>query len=70
MRAKIRTHHTRIHMIFHVSQLKKVVGSHEVQIDLPKQLQVQTSTCLPSKVLDKRSVHQAKQGDSVKQVSI
>jgi len=51
-------------------QLKKVVGSHEVEADLPEQLHSQTSICLPSKVLDKRSVHQAEQEDFVKQVLI
>ena len=29
----------RIHPVFHVSQLKLVVGSHEVQPELPKELQ-------------------------------
>jgi len=61
---------TLLYIRFSMCQLKKVVGSHEVEADLPEQLHSQTSICLPSKVLDKRSVHQAEQEDFVKQVLI
>jgi len=44
----------RIHPVFHVSQLKKAVGTHQVEKDLPEGLQGRTSNWFPEKILDNR----------------
>jgi len=44
----------RIHPVFHVSRLKKAVGTHQVEKDLPEELQGRTSNWFPKKILDNR----------------
>ena len=44
----------RIHPVFHVSQLKLAIGSHEIQPELPKELQGQVGGCYPTEILDRR----------------
>jgi hypothetical protein len=59
---------SKIHPVFHVSLLKKAVGSYHEQGDLPKELEVDdASDIYPEKVLGTRVV---RQGDSVLQQSL
>lgn len=47
---------SRIHPVFHASQLKILVGSHPVEKELPNELQGQVSVCFPSQILDRRII--------------
>ncbi|XP_068479115.1 uncharacterized protein [Phaseolus vulgaris] len=58
----------RIHPVFHVSQLKLAVGPHEVQPELPKELQEPTGNCYPTEILDRRELFV--QGASIPQILI
>jgi hypothetical protein len=59
---------SKIHPVFHVSLLKKAVGSYHEQGDLPKELEVDdASDIYPEKVLGTRVV---RQGDSLLQQSL
>lgn len=51
---------TKIHLIFHVSQLKKAVGEKIVEKELPLELQVEGPTFWPIKILDRRQTQQGK----------
>ncbi|XP_014491049.1 uncharacterized protein LOC106753708 [Vigna radiata var. radiata] len=53
---------SRIHSVFHVSQLKKVVGDKKVEKELPKELQAEEASFWPIRVLDKRQIQQ---GDEI-----
>ena len=46
---------TRIHPMFHVSQLKLAVGLHEVQPKLPKELQGPAGNCYRTEILDRHN---------------
>ncbi|KOM33587.1 hypothetical protein LR48_Vigan01g314300 [Vigna angularis] len=48
----------RIHPVFHASQLKKAVGDHRVEQELPIDLEVDEPSPRPVRVLDKRQVQQ------------
>jgi len=58
----------RIHPVFHASQLKLVVGMHNIEKDLLEELQGNFPVHVPIPVLDKRTTQQ--QGDKVQQVLI
>ncbi|KAF2298113.1 hypothetical protein GH714_015074 [Hevea brasiliensis] len=46
--------HARIHPVFHVSQLKRVIGQHQVVLALPKELEVDEELIEPEDVLQHR----------------
>lgn len=46
---------TRIHPIFHVSQLKKALGEKRVERELPAELQADRPLFWPVKILDRRT---------------
>ncbi|KAF2285198.1 hypothetical protein GH714_039004 [Hevea brasiliensis] len=46
--------HVRIHPVFHVSQLKRVIGQHQVAPALPKELEVDEELIEPEDVLQHR----------------
>lgn len=48
-------HHTRIHPVFHVSQLKGV-GDHFVEPTIPNELTYEDERCLLEHVLDHQTV--------------
>ncbi|KAG6385383.1 hypothetical protein SASPL_154218 [Salvia splendens] len=58
----------RIHPVFHISLLKKSIGTSSVQPSLPDDLLPETPPYLPERVLDKRSVMQ--DGVEVEQVLV
>ncbi|KOM38622.1 hypothetical protein LR48_Vigan03g200400 [Vigna angularis] len=59
---------SRIHPIFHVSQLKLAIGDHSVEGQLPTELQVDNPMYTPLKVLERRN--QLQQGEEIPQVLI
>jgi len=61
---------TRIHPIFYVSQLKRVMGAHQVEREFPEKLQGRTSVCLPDRVLDRKIEQQPRQEEPTYQVLI
>ncbi|KAK7286582.1 hypothetical protein RJT34_21675 [Clitoria ternatea] len=48
----------RIHPVFHISQLKKAVGNHKVEANIPAELQVSQEHYQPIHVLDRRVITQ------------
>ncbi|KAF2322094.1 hypothetical protein GH714_006594 [Hevea brasiliensis] len=46
--------HVRIHPVFHVSQLKRVIGQHQVALALPMELEVDEELIEPEDVLQQR----------------
>jgi hypothetical protein len=58
----------RIHPVFHVSQLKKAIGEHQVQAELPLDLEHQAESFVPDRVLQVREVQ--KLGEVKRQVLI
>ncbi|KOM57691.1 hypothetical protein LR48_Vigan11g072400 [Vigna angularis] len=59
---------SRIHPVFHVSQLKLAIGDHSVEGQLPTELQVDNLMYTPLKVLERRN--QLQQGEEIPQVLI
>ncbi|MCI12599.1 hypothetical protein A2U01_0033704, partial [Trifolium medium] len=59
---------SRIHPVFHVSLLKKAVGSYNKDEELPELLEEPAETYVPEAVLANRKVKQ--QGEEIKQVLI
>jgi len=57
-----------IHLVFHVSQLKRAIGQQSMESELPQDLQLQGPTSLPLQILDKRVVDN--QGESVQQILV
>lgn len=45
-----------IHLVFHVSQLKLAVGTHQVERELPEDLQGGGLVCSPLKMLERRTI--------------
>ncbi|KAK7281730.1 hypothetical protein RIF29_09972 [Crotalaria pallida] len=58
----------RIHPVFHVSQLKRAVGGHVVEPELPKELEVDAALYQPESVLASRTITQ--HGEQIEQVLI
>ncbi|WVZ13310.1 hypothetical protein V8G54_017840 [Vigna mungo] len=52
---------SRIHPIFHVSQLKKAVGEKRIEKDLPAELQVEGPTYWPVQILERRHKQQGEE---------
>jgi len=46
----------RIHMVFHVSQLKLAVETQEVQPELPREFQSSVEKLYPTEILDRREL--------------
>lgn len=44
----------RIHLVFHISQLKLVMRGHQIEVELPKELQVEEQGIQPEQVLGTR----------------
>jgi len=60
---------SRIHPVFHVSQLKKAVGSHVAEPELPKELEVEADQMIePERVLAHREI--LRSGQAVKQLLV
>ena len=57
-----------IHPVFHVSQLKRVIGNVQVESELPSSLQGQGENIVPVQVLQTRELN--RQGEKVTQVLI
>ena len=58
----------RIHPMFHVSHLKKTIGDHHVESEMPPDLQGQGQKMIPEKILGRRTV--TTQGFPVEQALI
>lgn len=52
---------TRIHLVFHVSQLKKVMGAKKVERELPPELKAEGPTFWPVRILERRQVQQGEE---------
>jgi len=60
--------HIRIHPVFHVSQLKKAVGDHHVESEMPPDLQGQRQEMISEEILGRRIV--TTHGSPIEQVLI